>query len=119
MKIIEVTSENFEKEVLNSNVPVLVDFYADWCGPCKMLRPILEEIANEKEDRKIKFASLNVDEAEDIAMKYNVSSIPCLVLINTTLHPLSSSNSGSSSCIPQKSPRVISLPLVKPLALQL
>lgn len=81
MKIIEVTSENFEKEVLNSNVPVLVDFYADWCGPCKMLRPILEEIASEKEEGKIKFASLNVDEAEDIAMKYNVSSIPCLVLI--------------------------------------
>lgn len=81
MKIIEVTSENFEKEVLDSNVPVLVDFYADWCGPCKMLRPILEEIANEKEEEKIKFASLNVDDAEDIAMKYNISSIPCLVLI--------------------------------------
>ena len=79
MKVIEVTEEKFESEVLNSNIPVLVDFNADWCGPCKMLRPVLEELAEEVTNTKI--AAVNVDDNQNLAIKYNVSSIPCLVLI--------------------------------------
>ena len=79
MKIIDVTSENFESEVLNSKVPVLVDFNADWCGPCRMVRPVLDELANESDDYKI--VSVNVDDEEELAAKYSVSSIPCMVLI--------------------------------------
>lgn len=79
MKIIDVTSENFESEVLNSKVPVLVDFNADWCGPCRMVRPVLDELANESDDYKI--VSVNVDDEEELAAKYSVSSIPCMVLM--------------------------------------
>ena len=79
MKIIDVTSENFESEVLNSKVPVLVDFNADWCGPCRMVRPVLDELANESDDYKI--VSVNVDDEDELAAKYSVSSIPCMVLM--------------------------------------
>ena len=79
VEVLKITSQNFEKEVLQSEKPVLVDFYADWCGPCKMLAPIIEEIANENED--IKVVKVNVDEAQDIAVKYDVMSIPTTVVI--------------------------------------
>lgn len=77
--VLEITSENFEKEVLESDKKVLVDFYAEWCGPCKMLSPIVEEVAGEEKD--IKFVKLNIDNAEDIATDYQVMSIPTLVAI--------------------------------------
>ena len=80
MKIISVNKENFEEEVLKCDVPVLVDFNANWCGPCKMLRPILDEIAKSSDDYKI--VSINVDEEEELSEKYEVYSIPCLVFIN-------------------------------------
>jgi len=76
-----LNQENFETEVLNSSIPVLVDFYADWCGPCKMLSPIIAEIAEEAEGR-VKVCKVNVDEASEIAMKYNVVSIPTLILFD-------------------------------------
>lgn len=79
MNIIKVSDENFEQEVLNSNIPVLVDFYADWCGPCKMLSPIVDEVAKENED--IKVVKVNVDESQNTAIKYQVMSIPTLVVI--------------------------------------
>lgn len=79
MEILKVTSENFESEVLNSEKVVLVDFYADWCGPCKMLSPIVEKVAEENSD--IKVVKINVDNAQDLAMKYQVMSIPTLVVI--------------------------------------
>jgi len=79
MEVVKVTNKNFDEEVLRSEKKVLVDFYADWCGPCKMLSPIIEEIANENTD--IKVVKINVDEAQDIAAKYNVMSIPTLVVI--------------------------------------
>ena len=79
MNIMKVTDENFEQEVLNSNIPVLVDFYADWCGPCKMLSPIVDEVANENDD--IKVVKVNVDESQNTAIKYQVMSIPTLVVI--------------------------------------
>ena len=77
--IIEVTSQNFEEIVLKSEQTVLIDFYATWCGPCKMLSPIIEEIAKEKD--AVKFVRIDIDKAEDIAMQYQVRSIPTLVLI--------------------------------------
>ena len=79
MDILRVTSQNFEKEVLKSDKTVLVDFYADWCGPCKMLSPIVDEVA--KEMSEIKVVKVNVDEAQDLAMNYQVMSIPTLVVI--------------------------------------
>lgn len=79
MKIVDGTKENFEKEVLQANTKVLVDFNADWCGPCKMIGPVLKEISEEKEN--IKIVSINIDNEEDLAEEYNVYSIPCLVLI--------------------------------------
>lgn len=79
MAVIEVTGASFEKEVVQSDRPVLADFYANWCGPCRMLRPTLEEIADERQD--IKVVSINIDEEDDLAGAFGVISIPCLVLI--------------------------------------
>ena len=78
-EIIKVTSENFEKEVLDSKKTVVIDFYADWCGPCKMYAPIVEKFA--KENKDIKVVKINIDEDEDIALKYNIMSIPTTVVI--------------------------------------
>ena len=78
MKVIEATTATFENEVLKSDKPVLVDFNADWCGPCQMLKPTIEQLSDERED--IKFVSVNIDENDDLAYDYNISSIPCLVL---------------------------------------
>ena len=74
------TTQNFEQEVLKSDKPVLVDFYADWCGPCKMMAPVVEELA-ELYQGKAKVGKLNVDDNEEIAMKYGVMSIPTLLVI--------------------------------------
>lgn len=79
MSLLTLTNENFETEVLESEIPVLVDFYADWCGPCKMLSPTISELANEYEG-KVKVLKLNIDEAEGVARKYNVMTIPTLIL---------------------------------------
>ena len=76
---LKLNSENFEKEVLNSNEPVLVDFYADWCGPCNAMAPVIEELAKELEG-KVKVGKINVDENPDIAVEYNVMSIPTLIV---------------------------------------
>ncbi|MBE5957654.1 MAG: thioredoxin [Lachnospiraceae bacterium] len=79
MAVIEVTEANFEQEVLKSEKPVLVDFWADWCGPCKMLSPIVDQVSDEQSD--VKVCKINVDENLNIARKYNVMSIPTLALI--------------------------------------
>ncbi len=76
MAIIQLTSDNFEAEVLNSDKPVLVDFYADWCGPCKMMAPVVDQIAEENND--IKVGKINVDDEQDLAAKYGVMSIPTI-----------------------------------------
>ena len=78
-KVIEINSETFSGEVLNSDKKVLIDFYATWCEPCKMLSPIIEELAKERDD--IKFVKIDVDKAIDLAELYNVYSIPTIVVI--------------------------------------
>ncbi|MBE5820492.1 MAG: thioredoxin [Clostridiales bacterium] len=79
MSEVKVTNENFEKEVINSNEKVIVDFFATWCGPCQMLAPVLSEIAEEYKD-KIKVCKINVDEEQELAEKFEVVSIPTLVI---------------------------------------
>jgi thioredoxin 1 len=76
---VKLTSTNFEKEVMQAKTTVLVDFWAPWCGPCKMIAPHLEELAKESEG-KIKIAKLNVDDAPDVATRYTVMSIPTLLV---------------------------------------
>lgn len=80
MAIIDVDKDSFVKEVLECKSKVLVDFNALWCGSCKMLRPILEEISTNKKNLKI--VSVNIDDVDELAEKYNVSSIPCLILFD-------------------------------------
>jgi thioredoxin 1 len=77
--ITEVNDNNFQAEVIESDVPVLVDFWAPWCGPCRMVAPVLEEIAGEKGDA-LKIVKLNVDDNQQTAMSYEVLSIPTLIL---------------------------------------
>ncbi len=78
-KPIELTESNFDNEVLKSDLPVLVDFWAEWCGPCKMVSPIVAELADEYEG-KLKVGELDVDNNQQIAMKYGIRSIPTLLL---------------------------------------
>lgn len=78
-KIVHVTDDNFEAEVLQSSIPVLVDYWAEWCGPCKMIAPVLDEIAGEYEGR-VKIAKLNIDEQPNTPPRYGIRGIPTLML---------------------------------------
>jgi thioredoxin 1 len=79
MPTVKVTSANFETEVIKSNKPVIIDFYADWCGPCKILGPTMEQIADERSDLKV--VKINVDEEGELAQQFNVMSIPTIVVM--------------------------------------
>ncbi len=81
MSVIKITSKNFEEEVSKSNVPVLLDFWASWCGPCKMVSPIIDAVAQEVEGR-VKVGKINVDEEQELAKSFSIMSIPTLVVIN-------------------------------------
>ena len=78
MELLNASNESFDSEVLQSPQPVLVDFYADWCGPCRMLAPVIEEIAQERSDLKV--VKVNVDDADAVAARYGVMSIPTVIL---------------------------------------
>lgn len=80
MEIVKITNDNFEEEVLKCEVPVLLDFWADWCGPCKMQSPVLDELSKELGDA-VKIGKVNVDEEAALALKYQIMSIPTLVVM--------------------------------------
>jgi thioredoxin 1 len=81
MKPVHFTDDNFEKEVLQSNIPVVVDFWAEWCGPCRMIAPIIEELAEEYAG-KVKFGKLDVDSNQQTSIKYGVRSIPTVLFLS-------------------------------------
>ena len=80
MAVIQVTEDNFDEVVMKSEKPVLIDFYADWCGPCKMMSPIVEQISEKYADKYV-VCKVNVDEQEELAVKFGIQSIPTLVLV--------------------------------------
>ncbi len=79
MAALHITKNNFQEEVLNSDKPVLIDFWASWCGPCRMVGPIIDDISNERTD--IKVCKVNVDEEQELASQFRIMSIPTLVVI--------------------------------------
>ena len=79
MKVLHINKDNFHQEVLNSDKPVLLDFFANWCGPCRMVGPILDEIAEERED--IKVCKVNIDEQPELAHRYRIMTIPTLMVL--------------------------------------
>ena len=79
MSVIKITNENFDEEVVNSSTPVIVDFYADWCGPCKMMSPVIDQIADEL-GTTVKVGKVNSDEDIDLAQKFGIMSIPTIMI---------------------------------------
>lgn len=79
MSVINLSKDNYEKEVMQSEKPVIIDFWASWCGPCKMMSPIIDEIAEENDELKV--CKVNIDEEQELAKQFNIMSIPTIVVI--------------------------------------
>ena len=79
--VTKLTKDNFDKEVVNSDVPVIIDFYADWCGPCQMMGPVFEEVSKDYEG-KLSFVKLNTEENPKVADQFGITGIPCLVVVD-------------------------------------
>ncbi|MBS3142245.1 thioredoxin family protein [Candidatus Woesearchaeota archaeon] len=80
MPILNVTPENYQREVVESNIPVVMDFYGDWCDPCKRMAPLFEKISDEYADRLLKFARVDVAQNPDVVQQFGVQSVPCFVI---------------------------------------
>ena len=80
MSVIELNKDNFEKEVMEAEVPVLIDFWANWCGPCRMMSPVIDKIAEEMGD-KVKVCKVNLDENHELAEKYEIMTIPAIIIV--------------------------------------
>lgn len=80
MRVTELNKDNFEKEVMEANVPVLIDFWASWCGPCRMMSPLIDQIAEEMGD-KLKVCKVNVDQNHELAEKYEIMTIPAFIIV--------------------------------------
>lgn len=78
--VIEITEDNYDKEVKNSNIPVIIDFFADWCGPCHMMKPVFESVSLKYKD-KLRFVKINTEILPEIAQEFEISGIPCFVII--------------------------------------
>ena len=94
--VVELTADNWEQEVVKSDKPVLVDFWAVWCGPCRQLSPTIDKIANDF-GGKVKVGKLNTDDAQDVAIKYGISSIPTVMLFNGGEQPVEKVVGGGNS----------------------
>jgi thioredoxin len=77
--VIEINQDNFEKEVVKSKIPVIIDFFADWCGPCQMMKPVFEKISGDY-NQTLKFAKVNTENNSELAVKFEVQGIPCLII---------------------------------------
>jgi thioredoxin 1 len=97
--VIKGTEDNFEETVLKSEVPVLIQFSAEWCGPCRMLGPIIDKLSEDNQDKGVKIVKINVDESSSIASKFNVRGIPCVIVLKDGIEVQGSRKTGVQPAI--------------------